>query len=198
MHRRVATTGSVLVLLVISLGVGVARTAESKASIWGSNQRVPAPDSFALARQASATETPTPRVILIKPTATPGAPPTATSAPNRAALPTATSAPERAALPTATAPVIIVETVAPTDSTSTPTATPFPTVPPTATPLPTVPPTPTAPPLPTATPAPTATPLPTATPSPTPAPAVPTLAPAQDLFINFSAEDWVGGYYRGD
>jgi hypothetical protein len=40
--------------------------------------------------------------------------------------------------------------------------------------------------------------LPTATPSPTPPPAVPTLAPARDVRISFSADDWVGGYYRGD
>jgi hypothetical protein len=40
--------------------------------------------------------------------------------------------------------------------------------------------------------------LPTPAPSPTPLPAVPTLAPAQDLRISFTAEDWVGGYYRGD
>jgi hypothetical protein len=51
--------------------------------------------------------------------------------------------------------------------------------------------------LPTATPVPTATPLPTATPSPTPQ-VVPTLAPARDIRLTFTAEDWAGGYYRGD
>ena len=43
----------------------------------------------------------------------------------------------------------------------------------------------------------TATPLPTATPSPTPQVA-PTLAPARDFRLQFAADDWVGGYYRGD
>jgi hypothetical protein len=181
-HRHVAIAGTVLVLLVISLGIGVGPTAESKASNRGPAVRAAGPVSLALARQPSATATPTPRVIIIQPTPTPGSPPTATSVPNRAALPTATMVPERAALPTATAPVIIVETMAPTRSTATPTAAPLPT----------------APPPPTATPLLTATPSPTAPPSPTPLPAVPTLAPARDLRISFTAEDWVGGYYRGD
>jgi hypothetical protein len=43
----------------------------------------------------------------------------------------------------------------------------------------------------TLTPAPTPTPLPTATPSPSPLPASP-------VRIDFTAEDWRGGYYRGD
>jgi hypothetical protein len=124
---------------------------------------------------ADATATPTPRVILIRPTSTPSS------------LPTATAPPSRAALPTATPPVITIETPAP--SGLTPTAT--------ATPAPTTPPTPTATPLPMATPAPTATPLPTATPSLSP-PAAPTLAPARDVRLRFTAEDWAGGYYRGD
>ena len=124
---------------------------------------------------ADATATPTPRVILIRPTSTPSS------------LPTATAPPNRAALPTATPPVITIETPAPSGVTPTPTATAAPTLPPP----------PTATPLPTATPAPTATPLPTATPSPTP-PAAPTLAPARDVRLQFTAEDWVGGYYRGD
>jgi hypothetical protein len=124
---------------------------------------------------ADATATPTPRVILIRPTSTPSS------------LPTATAPPSRAALPTATPPVITIETPAPSDVT--PTAT--------ATPAPTTPPSPTATPLPTATPAPTATPLPTETPSPSP-PAAPTLAPARDVRLRFTAEDWAGGYYRGD
>ena len=47
------------------------------------------------------------------------------------------------------------------------------------------------------TPAPTATPLPTPTPIPLP-PAAPTLAPARDVRLQFTAEDWAGGYYRGD
>jgi hypothetical protein len=51
--------------------------------------------------------------------------------------------------------------------------------------------------------------LPTSTPIPTrrlahgnsdpDAPSVaPTLAPAPDVRVSFTAEDWVGGYYRGD
>ena len=39
--------------------------------------------------------------------------------------------------------------------------------------------------------------MPTATPSPPPA-AAPTLAPARDVRLDFTAEDWGGGYYRGD
>jgi hypothetical protein len=39
--------------------------------------------------------------------------------------------------------------------------------------------------------------VPTATPIPTPL-AAPTLAPARDVRLEFTAEDWVGGYYRGD
>ena len=124
---------------------------------------------------ADVTATPTPRVIVIRPTSTPSS------------LPTATAPPSRAALPTATPPVITVETPAPSGVTPTPTATAAPTTPPT----------PTATPVPTATPTPTATPLPTATPSPTPQ-VVPTLAPARDIRLTFTAEDWVGGYYRGD
>ena len=126
-----------------------------------------------------ATATPTPRVIVVKPTPTPSSPATATAPPNRAALPTATPA------------VITIETPAPAGPTSTPTATaaPLPTAttapPPTATVVPTTP------------PIPTATPLPTATPIPSP-PAAPTLAPARDVRLQFTAEDWVGGYYRGD
>jgi hypothetical protein len=137
--------------------------------------------AFALTPQAlqvstaDATATPTPRVILIRPTSTPSS------------LPTATAPPGRAALPTATAPVITIET--PSASGVTPI--------PTATAAPTTPPTPTATPSPTATPVPTATPLPTATPTPLP-PAAPTLAPARDVRLQFTAEDWAGGYYRGD
>jgi hypothetical protein len=88
---------------------------------------------------------------------------------------TATPPPNRAALPTATPSVITIETPAPTSSTPPPTATP----------------------VPTATPTPTATPMPTATPIPSP-PVAPALAPARDVRLQFSAEDWVGGYYRGD
>jgi hypothetical protein len=130
---------------------------------------------------ADATATPTPRVITIRPTSTPSSLPTATAPPNRAALPTATS------------PVITVETPAPSGVTPSPTATAAPTSPP----VPTATPSPTATPLPTATPVPTATPLPTATSTPSP-PAAPTLAPARDVRLEFTAEDWAGGYYRGD
>src|SRR5215213_7665301 len=121
------------------------------------------------ASAAEVTATPTPRVITIRPTSTPSA------------RPTATTPPSRAALPTATAPVITVETPAPSGLTPTPTAAPAPTTPP----------------PPTATPLPTATPVPTATPNPI-APVAPTLAPARDVRMEFTAEDWVGGYYRGD
>ncbi len=132
----------------------------------------------ALQVAADATATPTPRVIVIQRTPMPSPPATATAPPNRAALPTATPQ------------VITIETPAATGNTPTPTAAAAPTrPPPTATPLPT------ATPIPTATP--TATPLPTATPSPTPDVA-PTLAPARDVRLQFTAEDWVGGYYRGD
>src|SRR5215212_9672657 len=142
---------------------------------------------------ADATATPTPRVITIRPTSTPSS------------LPTATAPPNRAALPTATAPVISIETPAPSGVTPTPTFTVAPTTPPTPTatavptspPTPTATPSPTATPLPTVTPIPTATPLPTATPAPSP-PAAPTLAPARDVRLEFTAEDWAGGYYRGD
>jgi hypothetical protein len=95
--------------------------------------------------------------------------------PTPSSPPTATAPPNRAALPTATSPVITVETAVPTGTTPTPTATTVPTPPP----------------------PPTATPLTTATPSPSPA-AAPTLAPARDVRLEFTADDWVGGYYRGD
>ncbi len=127
---------------------------------------------------ADATATPTPRVIVIQRTPMPSPPATATAPPNRAALPTATPQ------------VITIETPAATGNTPTPTATAAPTLPP-----PAATPWPTATPIPTATP--TVTPLPTATPSPTPHVA-PTLAPARDIRLQFTAEDWVGGYYRGD
>jgi hypothetical protein len=39
--------------------------------------------------------------------------------------------------------------------------------------------------------------VPTATPIPPPPPA-PTLSPARDVRLEFTAEDWFGGYYRGD
>ncbi len=115
------------------------------------------------ASDVDATATPTPRVIVIRPTSTPSSPTTATAPPSRAAL------------PTATAPVITIETPAPSPVTPPPTATAAPTIPPT----------------------PTATPLPTATPNSAP-PVAPTLAPARDVLLEFTAEDWAGGYYRGD
>ena len=95
--------------------------------------------------------------------------------PTPAAAATATAPPNRAALPTPTRSVITIETPAPTDVTPTPTPTAAPTIPPT----------------------PTVTPVPTATPIPSP-PVAPTLAPARDVRLQFTAEDWVGGYYRGD
>jgi hypothetical protein len=80
--------------------------------------------------------------------------------------------------------------IEPPESTATtaphPTSTPYvlPTPVPTATP--TVPP----PTLPTA--------IPTATATPQPPAAIPTIAPAAGTRISFAAEDWEGGYYRGD
>jgi hypothetical protein len=56
-------------------------------------------------------------------------------------------------------------------------------------------------PVPTATPSPSPAAPPTSTPSPTPVPP-PTVAPTATLapnrMLTFAAEDWVGGYYRGD
>ena len=177
-RRHGVVTGIIAAVVLAGLAV-VAPMAESatphEAQTRGAIRSVP----FALTPQAlqvaaaDATATPTPRVILIRPTSTPGS------------LPTATAPPSRAALPTATAPVITIETPAPSGVTPSPTATTVPTIPPanrdsvahghTA---------------------PTATPLPTAT--PTPPPAAPTLAPARDVRLQFTAEDWAGGYYRGD
>jgi hypothetical protein len=92
-------------------------------------------------------------------------------------------------------PVAALPTVAPS-----PTPAPIPTVTATATPLPT--PTPTA--LATSTPTPIPPP-PTSTPVPVPptiAPAqptaAPTIAPGVGARIEFVAENWVGGFYRGD
>ena len=113
--------------------------------------------------------TPTPRVIVInQPTPVSTLPPS----------------------PTATAgqgSVIEIETPT-SEATAAPvaTATPYviPTPAPTATATP-VPPTPTIA-------------IPTATTTPEPPVAIPTIAPATEARISFTAEDWAGGYYRGD
>ena len=121
--------------------------------------------------------TPTPRVIVIdRPTPLPTPPPMPTPPP------TATTAAGQAS-------VIEIEEATSTpvgSATTTPGATATPFVIPT--PAPTVaaiPPTP-------------ATALPTATATPQPPAAVPTIAPTSGQLVAFTAEDWAGGYYRGD
>jgi hypothetical protein len=158
-----------IIAAVVLTGLAVVPPMGESATPTGAQTRgAIRPRAFALTPQAlqvsaaDVTVTPTPRVVLIRPTSTPGS------------LSTATAPPSRAALPTATPPVITIETPAP--SGVTPTATPVPTTPPT----------------------PTATPLPTATPRAAPPAAAPTLAPARDVRLQFTAEDWAGGYYRGD
>ncbi len=174
-RRHAIVTGFIVAVVLTGLGVALAPVTESAAPHDGQTGGTVRPMQLTLTPQvlqasaADATATPTPRVIVIRPTSTPSS------------LPTATAPPSRAALPTATAPVITIETPAPSGVTPTPTATAVPT----------------STPAPTATPLPTATPVPTATPSPVP-PAAPTLAPARDVRLEFTAEDWVGGYYRGD
>ena len=168
-HRGVVLAG---------LGIVVAPTAESATPHDGQTlRRHPfralqfALTPRALQAAADATATPTPRVIVIQPTSTPGSPPTATSPPSRAAL------------PTATAPVITIETPAPQASTPTPTATPSPTAPPT----------------PTATAHGHTDRDAVANGAAEPDAAVaPTLAPGSDVRLEFTAEDWLGGYFRGD
>jgi hypothetical protein len=177
-RRRHAVITGIIAAVVLTGLVLVAPMAESATPDGAQTPGAIRSMAFALTPQAlqvsaDVTATPTPRVILIRPTSTPSS------------LPTATAPPSRAALPTATPPVITIETPAPSGVTPTPTAAVAPTTPPTATPSP------------TATPAPTATPLPTPTPTPLP-PAAPTLAPARDVRLQFTAEDWAGGYYRGD
>jgi hypothetical protein len=176
-RRHGVVSGIIAAVVVAGLGVVLAPMVESATSPAGHSRAAIRSMQFAFTPQAlqaaaDATATPTPRMIVIQRTPTPSPAATATVPPNRAALPTATSA------------VITIETPVATGKTPTPTATTAPTIPP-----------PTATPLPTATP--TATPLPTATPSPTPQIA-PTLAPARDVHLQFTADDWVGGYYRGD
>ena len=96
---------------------------------------------------------------------------------------------------------IVIPTAAP-DATTTdipdPTRAAIATV--TPTPIITVEQAPTAVPSPvaTATPAPTLTPAPTPTPAPPPVVAAPTLAPVSTVRVDFSAEDWRGGYFQGD
>ena len=177
-RRQGVVSGIIAAVVLAGLGVVIAPTAES-ATYDGQTRPVIRSMPFALSAQVSptatddATTTPTPRVIVIQRTPTPSLAATATAPPNRAALPTSTPS------------VITIETPSATARTPAPTATTVPTrtPPPTATPLPTA--------------TPTATPLPTATPTPTPQVA-PTLTPAQDVRLQFAAEDWVGGYYRGD
>ena len=176
-RRHGVVSGIIAAVVLAGLGVVLAPMAESATSPDGQSRAAIRSMQFALTPRAlqaaaDATATPTPRVIVIQRTPTPSPAATATAPPNRAALPTATSA------------VITIETPAAPGMTPTPTATTAPTIPP-----------PTSTPLPTATP--TATPLPTATPSPAPQVA-PTLAPARDVRLQFTADDWVGGYYRGD
>ena len=177
-RRHGVVTGIIAAVVLTGLGV-VAPMAESATPDDGQTRGAIRAMQFALTPQAlqatgDATATPTPRVIVIRPTPTPSSPPTATAPPNRAALPTATPS------------VITIETPAPTGVTPTPTATAAPTRHHRQ-------------PRPRAhgDTGPTATPLPTATPIPSP-PAAPTLAPARDVRLQFTAEDWVGGYYRGD
>ena len=174
-HRVVS--GIIAVVVLFGLAVVLAPMAESATPDDGQSRAAIRSMQFAftpdlLQAAAETTATPTPRVVVIQRTPTPGPPATATAPPNRASLPTATPQ------------VITIETPAATGNTPTPTPTTAPTIPP-----------PTSTPLPTATP--TATPLPTATPSPAPQVA-PTLAPARDVRLQFTAEDWIGGYYRGD
>src|SRR5215213_2747193 len=189
-RRHGVVTGIIAAVVLAGLAV-VAPMAESatrtEAQTRGANRSMPlafTPHALQVS-VADATATPTPRVITIRPTSTPSS------------LPTATAPPNRAALPTATAQVISVETPVPSGVTPTPTATAAPTATPAPTAVPTATLPPTATPLLTATPAPTATPLPTETPTPS-LPAAPTLAPARDVRLEFTAEDWAGGYYRGD
>lgn len=117
----------------------------------------------------TASPTPTPRVIVIKqPTPLPTPPPSPTTAAGQGSV-IEVETPESEA------------TVAPS-----PTATPYVI----STPAPTatataVPPTPTVV-------------IPTATATPQPPAAIPTIAPAAGALISFTAEDWDGGYYRGD
>jgi hypothetical protein len=177
-RRHGVVSGIIAAVVLAGLGVVLAPPAES-ATYDEQKRPVIRSMQFSLAAQVlptasgDATATPTPRVVVIQRTPTPSSATTATAPPNRAALPTSTPS------------VITIET--PSATARTPTAT--------ATAAPTLTPPPTATPLPTATP--TATPLPTATPSPTPQVA-PTLAPAPDVRLQFAAEDWVGGFYRGD
>jgi len=171
-QRRAVLAGVYAALIVAMLAIGVASSAESAASNGGRTD--PAVRSrhmqFTLTEQLSPAG-----AAAVTATPTPRViliQPT----PTPSTAPTATPAPNRAALPTATAPVITVETATVPRSTPVPTATPLPTVPPT----------------------PTTTPLPTSTPTPSPPQAAPTLAPSPDVRLSFAAEDWTGGYYRGD
>jgi hypothetical protein len=130
------------------------------------------PTTMALA--ASGTATPTPRVIAIPESVTPPAPsqePAANPTPTASAIPSAPITQEPRPIATATpTPWLVVADV--------PTATPRAraTALPSATALPLLTPTATAPP-------------------PTVAPTTP---PSPTVRIDFAAEDWVGGFYRGD
>jgi hypothetical protein len=123
--------------------------------------------------------TPTPRVIVIdRPTPLPTPPPLPTPSP------TATTAAGQES-------VIEIEDATPTPvggATTTPSATATPFVIPTPAPTATataVPPTPTIA-------------IPTATATPQSPAAVPTIAPSPGRLVTFTAQDWEGGYYRGD
>ena len=174
-RRRVPNPGWALVWLALVFAVGIAAEADATRE---PNRGRQAPNrlQFNLTPQPTpangddATATPTPRRILI-PTAA------ATGSATATRQPEATSTPQS---------IVIVETAA-----AGPTSTPAPT----SAPAPTVAPSPTAIP----TPAPTFTPAPPPTATPAPPPAVaPTLAPVQAVRLDFSAEDWRGGYFRGD
>lgn len=142
--------------------------------------------------QPSATATPTPRVIRVgRPRGTPSP----------------AAAPVAAASATPTPWLLIEDDVSPTPWLEIEDETPVPA-------LPTAPPSPTPSPSATALPTRTPTPLPTATPTPVPptptvppapptiapvrATAVPTIAPAPASRIDFAADNWSGGFYRGD
>lgn len=105
--------------------------------------------------------------------------------------PTPRSLPTAPATATATPRVITIGRL-------TPTSAPSPTSAPTPREIVEIAPTATTAPTPTSLPSPPPTAIPTLPPTAVPAVIAPTLAPVQAVRIAFAAEDWVGGYYRGD
>lgn len=157
-------------VLVGALTVGVV----ALATRLDMSPRTTDPPTTTMALAASATATPTPRVIAIPETVTPPAPtqaPATSPTPTASAVPTAPITQEPRPPATATPTPWLIAADAPT-VTPRPRATAFPSA--TASPL--LPPTVTAPP-------------PTAAPTTPAAPAV---------RIAFAAENWIGGFYRGD